>query len=87
MALQSSTSSVLISARAVHQSGWDCTVEMNSEDGKFNYDALVQRREIVRLRLGELSSSGVDDTQALPGSKEVHWDLVMKEMVSYPVSI
>lgn len=49
---------------------------------KLSHQELVERREIVRTRMSELSSNGGEDTQTLPGSKEVHWDLLMKEMVS-----
>ena len=31
--------------------------------------------------MAQLSSKGNDDVQVLPGSTEVHWDNVMKEMV------
>jgi hypothetical protein len=54
---------------------------MSNTDGKLNHEMLAQRRDAVKLRLAELSSTGVDDVQPLPGAKEVHWDLVMKEMV------
>eukprot|EP01032_Pedospumella_encystans_P030800 gene30800-34759_t len=30
--------------------------------------------------MAQLSSKGNDDVQVLPGSTEVHWDNVMKEM-------
>lgn len=56
---------------------------MAHDDTKVTYEDLLERKEKVKIRLGELSSSGVDETQTFPGSKEVHWDLVMKEMVSF----
>lgn len=52
---------------------------------KMGPQELLDRRELVRARMGELSSNGGEDTQTLPGSKEVHWDHVMKEMVSWCV--
>jgi hypothetical protein len=54
---------------------------MATEDVKVNFAELLERKEKVRSRLSELNSSAAEDTQVLPGSKEVHWDLVMKEMV------
>jgi hypothetical protein len=54
---------------------------MSQLSAGLEFEEMVERREKIRLRLAELSSTGVDDTQILPGSKEVHWDLVMKEMV------
>jgi hypothetical protein len=57
---------------------------MAMEDTKVNFEQLLERKEKFRLRLSELNSSAAEDTQVLPGSKEVHWDLVMKEMVSPP---
>jgi hypothetical protein len=54
---------------------------MATEDAKVNFAELLERKEKVRSRLSELNSSAIEDTQVLPGSKEVHWDLVMKEMV------
>ena len=42
---------------------------------------LLIRKEKVRARMSQLSSNGNDDVQILPGSKEVYWDNVMKEMV------
>ena len=48
---------------------------------KLSFQELQDRREVVRTRMGEISSSGNDDVQVLPGSMEVHWDHTMKEMV------
>lgn len=46
-----------------------------------SYEDLLARKETIRSRVAELSSKGNDDVQVLPGSTEVHWDNVMKEMV------
>jgi len=45
------------------------------------YADLLAKKEKIRARMAELSSNGNDDVQVLPGTKEVHWDNVMKEMV------
>ena len=65
----------------VFHSKAEWVLKMSLEDSKNNFTELLDRKEKIRARLGELSSTGVDDTQVLPGSKDVHWDLVMKEMV------
>lgn len=55
---------------------------MLSEDvASSAYADLLAKKEKIRARMAELSSNGNDDVQVLPGTKEVHWDNVMKEMV------
>lgn len=55
---------------------------MISEDAASSaYADLLAKKEKIRARMAELSSNGNDDVQVLPGTKEVHWDNVMKEMV------
>ena len=57
---------------------------MIGEDAlQMSYSQLAEKKEILKARLADLSSSGNDDNQILPGSMEVHWDHTMKEMVRF----
>eukprot|EP00601_Ochromonadales_sp_CCMP2298_P025528 CAMPEP_0173281656 /NCGR_PEP_ID=MMETSP1143-20121109/6362_1 /TAXON_ID=483371 /ORGANISM="non described non described, Strain CCMP2298" /LENGTH=244 /DNA_ID=CAMNT_0014219093 /DNA_START=63 /DNA_END=794 /DNA_ORIENTATION=- len=47
---------------------------------KMDYGQQLERKEVVKARLGELSSNGNEEVQSILTKKDTHWDFVMKEM-------
>jgi hypothetical protein len=48
---------------------------------KMDYGQQLERKEVVKARLGELSCNGNEEVQSILARKDTHWDFVMKEMV------